>query len=182
MSIYMENGVREGLDHVLNLGRQDNNEHLSIIRDGKTIHTFDGEHDRVELSDGKDLFKQGDILVHNHPGALNGLSNMDFFATAQVRADWIYAITNDGSIYKGRLKTNPFELGRLANAYPMMAFENSYYKLLNEVVIPPEFSERIHLNHWVALRMQSLGVIDYEYELGPETTELVSKINSINHV
>lgn len=180
-------GQRAALDKVHALGMKDRLEHLIVLRGDEEIALIDGEEGRVDVGPALEArtIQKGDIIVHNHPG-LNSLSNVDVLLNVRNSLEAVFAISDDGSVYKAT--TNPDSGGALRAALMSFAFDHTFQELVsNDVAIvakelhmqrrpsdPEGFSEAHYLN----MRMAHDGWFNYEYQLGEKTQALVNKLDS----
>lgn len=177
---------REALDLVAKRGLEDGNEHLAIVRGDKIIEVIDGKSDRVELKDAidRDAFKRGDILVHNHPNSYNSLSNMDLMLSRAVQARWIYAISQDGSVYRGRVKSGTI-VDQTGPALFYLLLESANYSLLDraeqagiEGVFLEQGGNHLGPAHWINRMLARDGFIDYEFDLAPDSVRLIEEVDT----
>lgn len=182
----LTNGERAAIDKVLALFKERGNEHVVILRDDKEIRVIHGNAESVSLSDAIDKgdLKEGDTLIHNHPG-LNSLSNVDIGMGARNGLKAVFAVaTKDQSVYKATMNRK----GPLQAALLWLSQESIFRMLLSEEVMqvaseldmqrdpsdPSGFNEA----HWINLRMAKDGWFDYEYQLGDVTQKIVDGLDS----
>lgn len=171
----LEPGVRQAADKVRELGKQDGNEHMVVLRDGVEVLTLHGDKDSIRMNDYVSSFKPGDVLVHNHPHVLNSLSNMDFLSAKQINAKCIYAVTED-SIYRGNLIDKWMSL-----FFANMKMENTYLKLLPvfEQPLLTVSAGALNTSHWLNVELAKQGEIEYSFELGPKTQAMVDEVDRL---
>lgn len=174
----LEPGVRAALDEVQAKGKVDGNEHVAVVRNGQIVYRKDGTENMVDLRGSP--IQAGDILIHNHPKSLNSLSNADVVQVYAHGLQAVYAISDDDSVYKaskGEAVRGPGTL--------MMAWEMASDFLLSRPGIPqvaqelPMVHGRLNEAHWICRMLDHQGAISYSYELGDETSKLVSKVDQM---
>ncbi len=164
-----EPGVEQALMEVHALGKKDDSEHAIVVRNGQVVFKADGDAEHVNLNDRLELLREGDVLVHNHPNSLNSLSNVDIVQVFARKLGAIYAIADDKSIYKASAGAQP-SATRFLRSWEVAAVSLS----LNHSTFP----QRLNEAHWLNQKLANAGVIEYEYQLGEETKEAVSKLDS----
>lgn len=174
----LEAGVKEALDEVLAAGLKDGNEHMVIVRNGQLVMRKDGDDRHIDMADQIADIQSGDVLVHNHPGALNSLSNADVALANRVNAHAIYAITDDGSVYKASNMSPKTILTNMLVMYELEMLSFVTPNVAHAAQSVPGFQSRVNAAHWVNQRMARAGFFKYEFELGKETAEFVSAFES----
>lgn len=173
---------RAALDEVHNLGELDGKEHLAVLRNDKQIMLLHGSSGKVNVANQRSLFKPGDVWIHNHPTVLNSLSNQDSLVAAREKAQAIYAISRDGSVYKTSKFQTDESIGLLFMA---LEFDHRMNTLVDERVEAvaaelqvQEGPGKMNESHYLNLRMAKAGWFDYEYELAPETKAIIEGMDN----
>lgn len=182
----LTNGERAAINKVLALFKERGNEHAVILRNDEPIRVIHGEAEHVSLGDAIDKgdLKEGDTLVHNHPG-LNSLSNVDIGMGARNSLKAVIAVaTTDRSVYKATMTRK----GPLQAALLWLAQESVFRYLLSDEVQQvaseldmqrnPSDPNGFNEAHWINQRMAKDGWFDYEYQLGDVTQKIVDGLDS----
>lgn len=174
-----EPGVEGALKEVREKGLQDHKEHVVVIRDGKVIFHGDGDGFNVNFADAHP--QAGDIVVHNHPNSKNSLSDVDIVQVFIHKLTAMYAITDDGSVYRAKLGTNPVVVADPSADKFMEAFgvtdavvHEARYALTAQDFDGYKLSEA----HWVNRVLGHSGIIQYDYSLSAESADAIAKIDS----
>lgn len=179
----MKLSINAACERVRDWGR-DGNEHLIALRpagltlrdggsdgeDDLVLFTKDGDKRSVSLGTEIEckMFGKGDILVHNHPNSLSGLSCQDTKAAAQTGTT-IYAITQDGSRYWAKVP----DAGKLGQAGDDV--HDRFSTLSDCVFFTGALSRQAAeqgFQHVLHLRLAKAGLIDYGFNLKPESQKL----------
>lgn len=182
----LTNGERAAIDKVLALFKERSNEHVVILRNDEPIRVIHGEAEHVSLGNAIDKgdLKEGDTLVHNHPG-LNSLSNVDIGMAVRNGLKAVFAVaTTDQSVYKATITRK----GPLQSALLWLSQESLFRYLLTDEVQQvaselgmqrdPSDPNGFNEAHWLNLRMARDGWFDYEYQLGSVTQKIVDGLDS----
>ena len=180
----LEPGVREALDEVHALGVQDKLEHLIVLRAGKRVGNVTGNATSVSFANV--ALEPGDIVVHNHPGSINALSNVDGAQIFWHPLGAMYAISGDESVYKVEIgPRGPISAerylditSRLSDEVGLIAQVHSLFADKETVAVLHQAEEKeIGPAHWVNRLMAEAGVIRYSFELADETAAEVAKLD-----
>lgn len=176
----MEAGVREALDTVHAMGKQDGNEHVIVVRKGKQAEIRHGEPNRVSFEDVE--IREHDITVHNHPVSLNSLSNVDIAQLFYEELDAVYCVSEDGSVYRAErgpdaeLVLGPGMFIRISEqAILTVANESRLHGLMFDISNVGGMG--IGEAHWVNRMLHALGIIKYSYVLQPATAAKVAELD-----
>lgn len=163
-------GVRAALDEVWQLGREDGNEHMIVLRNDKEVFRLDGDSEHVDMRDAIPHIEDGDVFVHNHPSSLNSLSNGDLLFAGAYHGT-VYTITTDKSVYRGKF-TEPRPPYFIAAMTMDLAFAQVMLRA------GPVNSQSNSAQHAACLKLANEGWIDYEFELQEPTKRLIEQERS----
>lgn len=173
--LQLEPGVRLALDEVQAKGKADGNEHACMVRNGLIVWRGDGGRDSVDVRTAPR--GPGNVGVHNHPDSLNSLSSGDLTALFRRDIDAIYAIAVDGSVYKASKPHAEWGVFEWFAAFDRVRNDLVEKQGMQRYFGSADFARYLNSAHWVNRLMASVGVFDYQYELGETAQAKVAELD-----
>lgn len=159
---------------------KETDEELALLYDshGKLVSATGGGNDEVGLAKAGLELCAGGVLLHNHPENSGSLSDADLFCAGAHHIREIWAINQDGSIFKSS-GTFPSMITTLKCNILFTTVGNNLSRFVDNGTITEAEACRIW-GHWQNLQLlQDGSVKNYEWQFGPVNQATIAKIRQL---